>query len=90
MTLRKVLIFPFIAIVRIYQVVISPVLPAACRFQPTCSYYMIEALKKHGLVYGGFLGIKRILSCHPWGKSGYDPVPPKRHSHKNGHTQTNL
>ncbi|HLA55179.1 MAG TPA: membrane protein insertion efficiency factor YidD [Flavobacterium sp.] len=82
MSLKKVLIFPFIILVRFYQVVISPILPAACRFQPTCSHYMIEALQTHGLFYGGFLGIKRILSCHPWGKSGYDPVPAKRCSHK--------
>jgi putative membrane protein insertion efficiency factor len=55
-------------VVRFYQVAISPFTPAACRFQPTCSSYMIEALQTHGLFYGGFLGIKRILSCHPWGK----------------------
>ena len=73
--MKKVLIFPFIVIIRFYQIVISPLTPAACRFEPTCSSYMIEALQKHGLFYGGFLGIKRILSCHPWGKTGYDPVP---------------
>ena len=50
-------------------------MPATCRFVPTCSHYAIEALKKHGLFYGGYLGAKRILSCHPWGKTGYDPVP---------------
>jgi putative membrane protein insertion efficiency factor len=49
-------------------------MPATCRFAPTCSSYMIEALQTHGLLYGGFLGLKRILSCHPWGKVGYDPV----------------
>jgi hypothetical protein len=56
-------------------------MPAACRFAPTCSSYMIEALQTHGLFYGGFLGIKRILSCHPWGKTGYDPVPKKKCNH---------
>jgi uncharacterized protein len=61
--------------VRFYQIILSPLMPAACRYTPTCSQYTIEALRKHGLLYGGFLGIKRILSCHPWGKSGYDPVP---------------
>ena len=61
--------------VRFYQTSISPFTPSACRFEPTCSSYMIEALQKHGLLYGSFLGIKRILSCHPWGKTGYDPVP---------------
>lgn len=49
--------------------------PNKCRYQPTCSHYALEALKKHGLFKGGFLAIKRILSCHPWGGHGYDPVP---------------
>lgn len=61
--------------IRFYQLCISPFTPASCRFTPTCSAYTLEALKKHGLIKGGWLGIKRILSCHPWGKSGYDPVP---------------
>ena len=74
----KILIFPFLMFVRFYQVAISPFTPAACRFEPTCSSYMLEALKTHGLFNGLFLGIKRILSCHPWGRSGYDPVPPKK------------
>ncbi|RRJ89435.1 membrane protein insertion efficiency factor YidD [Paenimyroides tangerinum] len=74
-TLQKVLIFPFIFLIRFYQVCISPFTPSACRFSPTCSSYTLEALKKHGLFKGGWLGIKRIASCHPWGKSGYDPVP---------------
>ncbi|MFM1753866.1 MAG: hypothetical protein RLZZ236_805 [Bacteroidota bacterium] len=74
----KILIFPFLMLVRFYQVAISPFTPAACRFEPTCSSYMLEALKTHGLFNGLFLGIKRILSCHPWGRSGYDPVPPKK------------
>ncbi|HJS00895.1 MAG TPA: membrane protein insertion efficiency factor YidD [Flavobacterium sp.] len=78
----KIIIIPFVLLVRFYQLVISPLTPAACRFSPTCSAYMIEALKIHGLFYGGYLGIKRILSCHPWGKSGYDPVPKKRTNHK--------
>ncbi|SCX87711.1 hypothetical protein SAMN05192588_0052 [Nonlabens sp. Hel1_33_55] len=66
---------PLIWLVRFYQTGISPFLPATCRYQPTCSHYMIEALKKHGLFKGGWLGIKRIASCHPWGGKGYDPVP---------------
>lgn len=73
--LKKIIISPFIFLVRLYQVVLSPLTPATCRFEPTCSSYTIEALKKHGLFKGGWLAIKRILSCHPWGKSGYDPVP---------------
>jgi putative membrane protein insertion efficiency factor len=59
----KILIFPFVVLVRFYQVVLSPLMPATCRFAPTCSSYMIEG-KVHGLFYGGFLGVKRILSCH--------------------------
>ncbi|WP_348824152.1 membrane protein insertion efficiency factor YidD [Flavobacterium aestuarii] len=71
----KFLTAPFILLVRFYQGAISPFTPASCRFEPTCSTYMIQALQIHGLFYGGYLGIKRILSCHPWGKKGYDPVP---------------
>ncbi|WP_177763593.1 membrane protein insertion efficiency factor YidD [Flavobacterium sp. I3-2] len=74
-TLQKILIFPFIFLIRFYQVCISPFTPSACRFSPTCSSYTLQALKKYGLFKGGWLGIKRIASCHPWGKSGYDPVP---------------
>ncbi|MCL9805538.1 membrane protein insertion efficiency factor YidD [Flavobacterium amniphilum] len=73
--LNKILLFPLIFLVRFYQYIISPLMPAACRYQPTCSSYMIEALKKHGPFYGLFLGLKRIGRCHPWGGSGYDPVP---------------
>ncbi|HEY7750745.1 MAG TPA: membrane protein insertion efficiency factor YidD [Ignavibacteriaceae bacterium] len=71
----KILALPFILIIKIYQLVISPLFPASCRFTPTCSHYAAEALKKHGLLYGGWLSIKRIFRCHPWGGSGYDPVP---------------
>jgi uncharacterized protein len=73
--IKKIIIYPFVFMVRFYQIILSPLMPASCRYSPTCSQYTIEALQKHGLFYGGFLGIKRILSCHPWGKSGYDPVP---------------
>lgn len=73
--LKNILILPFILLVRFYQAAISPFTPATCRFEPTCSSYTIQALEKHGLFKGGWLAIKRILSCHPWGKSGYDPVP---------------
>jgi putative membrane protein insertion efficiency factor len=77
----KIIILPFVVLVRFYQIVLSPFMPATCRFAPTCSSYMIEALQTHGLLYGGFLGLKRILSCHPWGKVGYDPVPKKKCDH---------
>lgn len=80
--LRNIILFPFIFLIRFYQVVISPILPSACRFEPTCSQYTLEALKIHGLFKGGFLGAKRILSCNPWGRRGYDPVPPKKCNHQ--------
>ncbi|HPA36342.1 MAG TPA: membrane protein insertion efficiency factor YidD [Chitinophagales bacterium] len=74
--LKKILIFPFILLIRIYKYTLSPMLGAGkCRYQPSCSTYAIEALQKHGLFKGGYLAVKRILSCHPWGGSGYDPVP---------------
>jgi hypothetical protein len=71
----KILALPIILLIKIYQLVISPILPPSCRFTPTCSHYSLEALKKHGLLKGGWLSLKRILRCHPWGGSGYDPVP---------------
>ena len=73
--LKKVLIYPFIVLVKFYQNFISPLTPATCRYSPTCSNYTLEALKKHGLFKGGWLSLKRIISCNPWGGSGYDPVP---------------
>lgn len=66
-----------------YRAAISPLFPPSCRYTPTCSQYTIEALKKHGPVKGLYLSVKRILSCNPWGGSGYDPVPePKKGSDK--------
>ncbi len=67
----------FIFIIRFYQATISPLLGANCRYMPTCSAYAIEAIRLHGPFKGGWLGIKRIGSCHPWGGHGYDPVPKK-------------
>ena len=61
--------------IRFYQGAISPMFPAACRYQPTCSQYAVEAIRKHGPLKGGWLAIKRIARCHPGGGSGYDPVP---------------
>lgn len=74
----KVLTYPFKLLIRFYQAAISPYTPASCRFTPTCSHYAIEALDKHGLFTGGWLALKRISKCHPWGSSGYDPVPEKK------------
>lgn len=65
------------AFVQFYRKFISPLTPASCRYQPTCSSYMLEAIDIHGPIKGFWLGIKRIGRCHPWGSSGYDPVPGK-------------
>jgi len=64
-----------IVLVKIYQIFISPFFPDSCRFIPTCSSYSIEALKKHGIIKGVWLTIRRISRCHPWGDHGYEPVP---------------
>ncbi|MHC1703387.1 MAG: membrane protein insertion efficiency factor YidD [Tenuifilaceae bacterium] len=64
-----------IVLVKIYQIFVSPFFPNSCRFIPTCSSYSIEALKKHGIIKGLWLTIRRISRCHPWGDHGYDPVP---------------
>jgi putative membrane protein insertion efficiency factor len=63
---------------RFYKATISPYLPVACRFVPSCSEYAAEAVAKHGLLYGAALGVWRILRCNPFGRGGYDPVPAKR------------
>ncbi len=64
-----------ILLVKFYQGAISPLFPSCCRFTPTCSQYAVEALKKYGAIKGSWLAMKRICRCHPWGGSGYDPVP---------------
>ncbi|MFC3414983.1 membrane protein insertion efficiency factor YidD [Algoriphagus hitonicola] len=68
---RKLAIFPIL----VYQYTISPLFPSTCRYTPTCSQYTKEAIQKYGPIKGGWLGIKRIASCHPWGGHGHDPVP---------------
>jgi putative membrane protein insertion efficiency factor len=73
--LRNILISILVFFVRIYQRMISPMIPPSCRYTPTCSQYAVEALQKHGPWKGLKLAIRRIGRCHPWGGSGYDPVP---------------
>lgn len=68
---RRIVILP----IRLYQLVISPLLGANCRFHPSCSAYAQEAITRHGVGKGGMLTLRRILKCHPWGGEGYDPVP---------------
>lgn len=74
-TLQQIVSFPFIVLIKLYQLIISPWLGNKCRFTPTCSQYSIEALKKFGLLKGLWLTAKRILRCNPWGGHGPDPVP---------------
>ena len=72
--LKKLLILLPILLIKFYQLVISPHTPSSCRYVPTCSQYGIESFKKHGLLKGGYYLSRRLLSCHPWGGSGHDPV----------------
>ena len=67
------------ALIRLYQVTLSPILPPACRFTPTCSRYAYEALDRFGFFKGGWLAVKRIGRCHPFHPGGYDPVPEEFH-----------
>ena len=71
--MKKIIIY----LIKFYQITLSPLLGSNCRFQPTCSAYMIEAINLHGVLKGLSLGIKRISKCHPFGSKGYDPVPGK-------------
>ncbi|MBR3946354.1 MAG: membrane protein insertion efficiency factor YidD [Bacteroidales bacterium] len=73
--IRKIFAFPFILLIQIYRKLISPMLPNSCRYTPTCSEYGLQSFRKHGPIKGFFLTARRILSCNPWGGSGYDPVP---------------
>jgi putative membrane protein insertion efficiency factor len=74
-SINRVLISPFLALIWVYSKAISPLLGSSCRYQPTCSAYASEALLRFGLLRGGAMALKRIGRCHPWGGSGYDPVP---------------
>ncbi len=76
-----------IRLISLYQHVLSPYMPGACRYTPTCSHYAQDAIGRHGLVRGGWLATRRLARCHPWGGSGYDPVPVRMratgtHEHK--------
>lgn len=80
--IKKIIFLPinllalvFTLIIRFYQLAISPLLPPSCRYTPTCSQYSLEAIKKYGPFKGGYLAVRRILRCSPWGGHGHDPVP---------------
>lgn len=64
-----------VGLLRLYQIILSPLLPPACRFEPTCSQYAIEAVREHGAWRGTGLALRRLLRCHPWSRGGFDPVP---------------
>ncbi|WP_151703473.1 membrane protein insertion efficiency factor YidD [Nitrincola alkalilacustris] len=73
----------FILLVKFYQYFISPLIPPSCRFYPSCSSYMIEAIQVHGPFKGLWLGLRRVSRCHPWSEGGIDPVPPRCCQHEN-------
>lgn len=73
--MKKILIYPLLVLIKLYQNFISPLLPSTCRYSPTCSEYSKQSLVKFGLIKGSIISIKRIIKCNPWGGSGYDPVP---------------
>ncbi len=72
---RTIITFVLTKLIRFYQLAISPLLPASCRYTPTCSQYSIEAIQKYGPIKGSYLAIRRILRCNPWGSHGHDPLP---------------
>jgi len=76
--ISKIFSYVLIDLVKLYQYTMSPLMGDVCRFKPSCSNYMIEAITKHGVIKGVWLGTKRIFRCHPWGGKGYDPVPDKK------------
>lgn len=86
MILKKIFIFP----IRIYQATLSPLLGAHCRHAPSCSQYTIEAIQEWGVLKGMWLGAKRISRCHPWGTSGYDPVPSRHDQRKTEIQETKI
>lgn len=75
MTAKQIINWPFLMLIKFYQKFIRPGLPPSCIYTPGCSTYMYQAIEKYGILKGGWLGIKRLARCHPWGPGGYDPVP---------------
>ncbi|MBT3561728.1 membrane protein insertion efficiency factor YidD [Flavobacteriaceae bacterium] len=73
--IKKIVLYPILLLIKIYQTILSPILPSTCRYSPTCSEYTKQSLIKFGLIKGGLISIKRIIKCNPWGGNGYDPIP---------------
>ncbi|MDA9623098.1 membrane protein insertion efficiency factor YidD [Flavobacteriaceae bacterium] len=73
--IKNIVLYPILLIIKIYQTILSPILPSTCRYSPTCSEYTKQSLIKFGLLKGGLISIKRIIKCNPWGGNGYDPIP---------------
>ncbi|MDA7731607.1 membrane protein insertion efficiency factor YidD [Flavobacteriaceae bacterium] len=73
--IKKIVLYPILLLIKIYQTILSPILPSNCRYSPTCSEYTKQSLIKFGLIKGGLISIKRIIKCNPWGGNGYDPIP---------------
>jgi hypothetical protein len=73
--MRRIIVYPFLLIIKFYQIIISPFLPSTCRYSPTCSEYTKLSLIKYGIIKGSILSFKRIIKCNPWGGKGFDPVP---------------
>ena len=73
--IKNIVLYPILLIIKIYQNILSPILPSTCRYSPTCSEYTKQSLIKFGLIKGGMISIKRIIKCNPWGGNGYDPIP---------------
>ena len=76
---RRVVRWPFVALIRFYQLAISPWTASSCRFYPSCSQYALIAIERHGILRGGWLAVRRLGRCHPWTPGGVDHVPPARH-----------
>jgi putative membrane protein insertion efficiency factor len=82
--LQRLTVLVLQGLIRVYQLLLSPLLPPSCRYLPSCSDYAVEAIGRHGAVVGVGLAARRLARCHPWGRSGYDPVPEPRGSDRCG------
>lgn len=83
---RRLTIWPFVALIWLYRVTLSPLMGGHCRFHPTCSVYALDAYRTHGVLRGSYLTVRRLLRCHPFGGSGFDPVPEARSNHATSQT----